>query len=104
LKYEYIIKCGECEFNCFFNFNDGILCGYCNTSQSSSFSYGIAEDKFTQFFFLKKGNNGKYEYYLIEDKFHDKGITNALWIDKDIFISSFHFDDILKVFKLKLKK
>ena len=104
LKYEYIIKCGECEFNCFFHFNDGILCGYCNTSQSSSFSYGIAEDKFTQFFFLKKGNNGKYEYYLIEDKFHDKGITNALWIDKDIFISSFHFDDILKVFKLKLKK
>ena len=45
-------------------------------------------------------NKEKLEYHFIEDAFNQYGITNALWIDKDKFVSCFYHDDCLKVFQI----
>ena len=100
-KYEKFIKLSSSEFSCFLNINCGILCGIGDTTNSSSFRYGIADEKLTKFLVVKKNNKGEIEYFLINNEFHDKGITNALWIDQDKFICCFHYDDILKIYQIK---
>ena len=100
LKLENIIKIGSAEITCFLKFNDLIICGYGDTRGCSSWSYGIANEKTTKFCALKI-NKEKYESILLSDDFNECGITNALWIDKDKFISCFYEDDKLKVFQIK---
>lgn len=100
LKLENIIKIGSAEITCFLKFNDLIICGYGDTRGCSSWSYGIANEKTTKFCALKI-NKEKYESILISGDFNECGITNALWIDKDKFISCFYEDDKLKVFQIK---
>jgi hypothetical protein len=100
LKIEYIIKLGNTECTCFLKYNNMILCGYGDTSGCSCWSMGIATDKTTKFLILKS-NKEKYEEYKIEDEFYDFGITNAIWIDKDKFISCFYNDGSLKIFQIK---
>ena len=46
-------------------------------------------------------NKEKYEDYLIKDEFYDFGIIDAIWIDKDKFISCFYNDNSLKIFQIK---
>jgi hypothetical protein len=100
-KYEQFIRLSSSEISCFLNIKCGILCGIGDTYNSSSFSYGIADKKLTKFVVFKKNNKGKIEYFLIDKEFHKRGITNALWIDKDKFICCFHYDDILKIYQIK---
>jgi hypothetical protein len=99
-KLEYIIKIKDSECSCFLKFNDIILCGYGDTSESYSFSYGIADRKNTKFCVVRK-NKDNYESILISDIFYKYGIINALWIDKNRFISCFYNDDNLKVYQIK---
>ena len=99
-KLEYIIKIKNSECSCFLKFNDIILCGYGDTSESHSFSYGIADRKNTKFCVVRK-NKDNYESTLISDIFYEYGIINALWIDKNRFISCFYNDDNLKVYQIK---
>ena len=100
MKLEYIIKLRNSECTCFLQYNNKILCGYGDTSGCSCWSMGIATDKTTKFLILKS-NKEKYEEYLIKDDFYDFGITNAIWIDKDKFISFFYNDNSLKIFQIK---
>ena len=100
-NYEQFIKVSRSEFSCFLNIKCGILCGIGDTENSSSFSSGIADRKSTKFFVVKNNDKGKIEYFLINDIFHERGITKALWIDEDKFICSFHYDDILKIYQIK---
>ena len=100
MKLEYIIKLSNSECTCFLQNNNMILCGYGDTSGCSCWSNGIATDKTTKIFILKS-NKEKYEEYKLEDEFYDFGITNAIWIDKDKFISCFYNDVSLKIFQLK---
>ena len=81
-------------------FKDIILCGYGDTSECSCWSNGIAESKSTKFIVIKK-NDENYEYHYLEDEFYNYGITNALFVDKDKFISCFYNNDCIKIFQLK---
>ena len=100
MKLEYIIKLRNTECTCFLKYNNIILCGYGDTSCCSCWSMGIATDKTTKFLILKSDKE-KYEEYKIKEDFYDFGITNAIWIDKDKFISCFYNDSSLKLFQLK---
>ena len=95
-----IIRISSAECTCFLKFKDIILCGYGDTSECACWSNGIAESKSTKFIVIKK-NDENYEYHYLEDEFYDYGITNALFIDKDKFISCFYNNDCLKIFQLK---
>ena len=75
------------------------MCGYGDTSICGYWSGGIAQSKLTKFLIVKQ-NKEKLEYHFIEDAFNQYGITNALWIDKDKFVSCFYHDDCLKVFQI----
>ena len=99
IKLEQIIKMKSAECTCFLKFNDIVLCGYGDTSICGYWSGGIAQSKLTKFLIVKQ-NKEKLEYHFIEDAFNQYGITNALWIDKDKFVSCFYHDDCLKVFKI----
>ena len=98
LKLEYIIKASNSECTCFLRINDGILCGYGDTSSCHCWRGGIAVSKNTKFLIVKKKNE-KYEIISIKDIFYDYGITNALWIDGKRFIGCFYNDDALKIFE-----
>ena len=100
INLEYVIKFSKTEGCCFLKFNDMILCGYGDTSNCYSWSNGIANSKETKFGVIKK-NKGKYESFLISDDFYDFGIADALWIDKNKFISYFYNDDSLKIYEIK---
>ena len=100
IKLEQIIKIRNAECTCFLKYNDLVLCGYGDTSGCSYWSNGIAQTKETKFMILEK-NNEKFEYHFIEDEFCESGITNALWVEEDKFISYFYNDDSLKIFQLK---
>lgn len=100
MKLFNIIKLSSSECTCFLKYNNMILCGYGDTSDCHCWSMGIASYKTTKFLILKS-NKEKYEEYLISDEFYNFGITNAIWIDKDKFISCFYNDDSLKIFQTK---
>ena len=100
IKLKKIIRISSAECTCFLKFKDIILCGYGDTSECSCWSNGIAESKSTKFIVIKK-NDENYEYHYLEDEFYDYGITNALFVDKDKFISCFYNNDCLKIFQLK---
>ena len=99
-KLDYIINLSRSECSCFLRINLGILCGYGDTSGCSSWSRGIADDKNTKFVLIRKKKE-KYESIEISDKFYNYGITNALWIDNNKFISCFYRDDNLKIFQVE---
>jgi len=99
-KLDYIIKINSSEISCFFKFNDIILCGYGDISNSHSFSYGVATNKNTKFCIIRKNKND-YESTIISNIFYNYGIINCLRIDKDKFISSFYHDDNIKVYQIK---
>ena len=100
IKLEQVIKVGPSECTCFFKYNDIILCGYGDTSICTCWSSGIAQEKLTRFLIVKK-NDENLEHYLIENDYYQRGITNAIMIDKDKFISCFYRDDCLKIFQIK---
>ncbi len=100
LKYEQFIQLIRSDFSCFLNIKCGILCGI-DTNYSYSYYFSNTDSKLTKFVVVKNDNKGKIEYFLINDKFHDRGITKILWIDSDKFICSFHYDDILKIYQIK---
>ena len=100
IKLEYIIKFGKSEGCCFLKFNDIILCGYGDTRKCYIWINDIASSKETKFGVIKK-NKGKYESFLISDEFYEFGIADALWIDKNKFISYFYDDDSLKIYEIK---
>ena len=100
IKLEQIIKMRSAECTCFLKYNDIVLCGYGDTSVCSFWSGGIAQSKLTNFLIVKQ-NKGNVDYHFIEDAFYQYGITNALWIDKDKFISCFYNDNCLKIFQIK---
>ena len=100
VKLERIIKMRSAECSCFLRYNNMTLCGYADTSICHLWSNGIAQQQLTRFLLLEN-NNGNLENHFIEDVFNIYGITNALWIDKDKFISCFYNDDSLKIFQIK---
>ena len=100
IKLEQIIRISSAECSCFLKYNDMVLCGYGDTSSCHSWSYGIAQEKTTKFMVIKK-NEENYENHFIEEDFYNFGITNAIWLDNDKFISCFYNNDCLKIFQVK---
>ena len=100
VKLIQIIRISSAECTCFIKFKDMIICGYGDTSGCSFWSNGIAGSKDTKFIIIKK-NGENYEYHYIEDEFYNYGITNALLIDNNKFISCFYNNDCIKIFQLK---
>ena len=100
MKLEQIIRVSSAECTCFLKFNDMVLCGYGDTSSCHYWSRGIAQKKETNFIIIKK-NEENYEYHYLGEEFYNFGITNAVWLDKDKFVSCFYNNDCLKIFQVK---
>ena len=100
IKIEQIIRVASAEITCFLKYNDMILCGYGDISFCHLWCSGIAQEKSTKFMVIKK-NEENYENHYIKEDFYNFGITNAIWLDKDKFISCFYNNDCLKIFQVK---